>query len=98
MIRIYFLKNCSYPIRLKRCAEFAEKLLKVPEVKKNICFFFTMENINNWEETETLEIALYQLMFQKEVQSPTIQLILINIKTFMIFLAVKEMFKIVFFN
>ena len=57
-----------------------------------------MENINNWEETETLEIALYQLMFYKEVQPPTIQLILINIKTFMIFLAVKEMFKIVFFN
>ena len=63
MIKTFFLKICAPMIQLTRRADFANKLLKVLEVKKNTCFFFTTENISRWVEIEALEPALYLLMF-----------------------------------
>ena len=60
-----FLKICSRQIQLTRHAEFAKKLLKVLEVKKYTCSFFTIETISRWVEIEALEPAFYLLMFFK---------------------------------
>ena len=85
----YFFKNLFTPDTIDKTCQICKKLLKVLEVKKYTYFFFTMENISRWAEIETLKPVFYLLMFYKEDQSLSNQLLLINIKNFMIFLVVE---------